>query len=105
MAKRAAAADVSQDAETENGEGTNKKPEMVYAIGYVSASVFVHEINTENGQRTRRSVSLRKRYKDAENQVKYTSSFGLAEMPQVMRVLQLAQQFVESKEARLDIGD
>jgi len=49
-------------------------------------------------------VNLQKRYKDGED-VRYTSSFGLAELPQVLRVLQLAQQFVESHEARLELND
>jgi hypothetical protein len=104
MAKKSAVADLPQE-DAENREGENRKPEVVWRIGFVSASVFVHQMNTENGQRTMRSLSLQKRYKDGEDNVKYTSSFSLAELPQVMRVLQLAQQYIESKEARLDIGD
>jgi hypothetical protein len=82
-------------------ETDRRKPEAVFRIGFVSASVFVHDVDTDNGKRSLRSVNLQKRYKDGDD-VKYTSSFGLAELPQVLRVLQLAQQHVEAREAKLD---
>lgn len=81
-----------------------RKPEVVFRIGFVSASVFVHDVDTDNGQRSIRSVNIQKRYRDGE-ETKYTTSFGLAELPQVMRVLQLAQQHVESREAKLELND
>jgi len=89
---------------TQEPEPDKRKPEAVFRIGFVSASVFVHDVETDNGKRSLRSVNLQKRYKDGDD-VKYTSSFGLAELPQVLRVLQLAQQHVESREARLDLND
>ena len=85
-------------------ESDRRKPEAVYRIGYVSASVFVHDVETDNGKRTLRSVNLQRRYKDGD-ETKYATSFGLAELPQAMRVLQLAQQHVESREAKLDLND
>ena len=81
-----------------------RKPEAVFRIGFVSASVFVHEVGTDNCKRSICSVNLQKRYKDGDD-VRYTSSFGLAELPQVLRVLQLAQQYVESREAKLELND
>ncbi len=75
-------------------------PEKVFRIGYVSASVFGHEIETDEGPITIRSVNVQKRYKDGDD-VKYTSSFNLAELPQAVRVLQLAQGYVERAEAEI----
>ena len=40
------------------------KPEKVFRIGYVSASVFPHEVKTDSGSRTIRSVTVQKRYQD-----------------------------------------
>ena len=80
-----------------------KKPEKVFRVGFVSASVFAHEVENDDGKRTLRSVSVQKRYMDGED-VKYTSSFGLAELPQAIRVMQLAQQYVERQEAEVSLG-
>ena len=74
------------------------RPEKVFRIGYVSASVFPHEVKTDGANRTIRSVTVQKRYLDGE-EVKYSSSFGLTELPQAIRVLQLAQEYVERQEA------
>jgi hypothetical protein len=79
-----------------------KRPEKVFRVGFVSASVFAHEVDGENGKRTLRSVSLQKRYLDGE-ETKYTSSFNLAELPQAIRALQLAQQYVEGAEAEVTL--
>ena len=57
------------------------RPEKVFRIGFVSASVFAHEVDSDDGKRTLRSVNVQKRYLDGE-EVKYTSSFNLAELPQ-----------------------
>jgi len=76
-----------------------RKPEKVFRIGFVSASVFVHDINNEDGStRSIRSVHIQRRYMDG-NEAKYTSYFNLAELPQALRVLQLATDYVESCEA------
>ena len=90
--------------QTQEPETDRRKPEAVFRIGFVSASVFVHDVETDNGKRSLRSVNLQKRYKDGD-EIKYTTSFNLAELPQAMRVLQLAQQHVESREARLELND
>ncbi|MBC8288794.1 MAG: hypothetical protein H8E37_00600 [Planctomycetes bacterium] len=80
------------------------RPEKVFRIGFVSASVFAHKVDSEEGTRTIRSVSIQKRYRDGED-VKYTSSFNLAELPLALRVIELAQHYVESKEAEVSLGD
>ena len=83
---------------------SSRKPERVVRIGFVSASVFAHEIDTDDGNRTLRSVNLQKRYLDGE-EVKYTSSFNLAELPQAIRVLQLAADYVESRESQVMLSE
>jgi hypothetical protein len=64
----------------------------------------VTDATADDGQRSIRSVSIQKRYKDGD-EVKYTSSFNLAELPQAMRALKLAQTYVESEEAELHLTD
>lgn len=78
------------------------KPSTVFRIGSVSGSIFEHEVDGDSGKRTIRSVSLQRRYKDGE-EVKYSSSFGIAEIPLAIRVLQLAQEHVEAAEAELPL--
>ena len=74
------------------------KPVKVFHIGYVSGSIFLNEIDTEGGRRTIRNVNLQRRYKDGD-EWKSSTSFSLADIPIAIRVLQLAQQFVEEAEA------
>lgn len=82
---------------------SNKRPEKVFRVGFVSASVFANDVENDEGKRTMRSVSVQKRYLDGE-EAKYTSSFNLAELPQAIRALQLAQQYVESIEAEVQFS-
>ena len=65
-------------------------PEVTYRLGNCSASVFVREIDGDKGKRKVRSVNVQKSYMDRDKR-KYTSSFGLGELPAATRVLQLAQ--------------
>lgn len=81
-----------------------KSPEKVFRIGYVSASVFAHDVEADGSKRTIRSVSVQKRYLDGD-EAKYTTSFGLAELPQALRCLQLAQEYLEAREADIPLGD
>ena len=53
------------------------KPEKVFRVGSVSASVFVNKIDTENGKREIRNVNLQRRYKDGDGEWQSSSSFGL----------------------------
>ena len=82
----------------------SNKPEKVFRIGYVTASVFVHQVSGESGSRTLRSVNVQKRYTDGD-EVKYTSSFSLAELPQALRVLNLAASWVEEQEVTVELQD
>lgn len=76
----------------------NKTPEKTFRIGLVSASVFINDVNGEGGKRQIRNVNLQRRYRDGDNW-KSSSSFGLADLPNAMRALQLAMQHVEAIEA------
>lgn len=79
-------------------------PEKVFRIGYVSASIFPHDVEADGNKRTIRSVSVQKRYRDGDDW-KYTASFNLAELPQVQRVIQLAQEYIEGREAEISFDD
>ena len=72
------------------------KPEKVFRIGTVSASVFVNEV--EQTKRQVRSVNLQRRYRDGE-EWKTSTSFGLAELPQAITALDFAMKYVADKEA------
>ncbi len=76
------------------------KPEKVFRIGYVSASIFVNEVKTDNGTRSVRNVNLQRRYKDGD-EWKSSSSFGLGDLPCALRVLQLALEHIETVEAEV----
>lgn len=77
------------------------KPEKVFRIGYVSASVFVNEVETDSGKRKLRNVNLQRRYKDDEGEWQSSSSFGLADLPQALEVLRLSLNHVAQKEAEV----
>lgn len=78
----------------------NQKPVKVFRVGCVSASVFTRVVGDD--QRVMHSVSLQKRYVE-NDEAKYTSSFGLAELPLAARALTIAQQYVERQEAEIDL--
>ena len=78
------------------------KPSTVFRIGSVSGSIFEHEVDGDSGKWTIRSVNLQRRYKDGD-ETKYSSSFGVADIPVAIRVLQLAQQHIEAAEAEVSL--
>ncbi len=79
----------------------SKSPETTFRLGNISACVFVNEANSDGGTRTFRSVNVQRSYRDGD-ETKFVSSFGLSDLPTAIRVLQLAQAHVESKEAQSD---
>lgn len=82
-----------------------QKPESVIRIGHVSASIFARKLEREGEpDRIVRSVNLQKRYKEGE-QAKFSSSFGLSELPQAIEVLRLALERVADAEAMILPGD
>ena len=74
------------------------KPEKVFRIGSVSASVFVNEVKSEAGTRNVRNVNLQRRYRDGD-EWKSSSSFGLSDLPQAIAILEIAMKHVAEEEA------
>jgi hypothetical protein len=74
------------------------KPERVFRIGSVSASIFRNEVETAGGKRDMRNVTLQRRYHDGE-EWKNASSLGLADLPQALTVLELAMKHIAESEA------
>ncbi len=79
----------------------SKSPETTFRLGNISASVFVNEVDGDGGKRKFRSVNVQRSYRDGD-ETKFVSSFGLGDLPTAIRVLQLAQAYVEGKEAQSD---
>ena len=75
------------------------KPEKTFRVGLCSASVFR---NSGSGGKSYLTVSVQRRYRD-NGEWKSATNFGLAELPQVVRALQLAQEFVEEEEAEVTL--
>ncbi len=73
------------------------KPERVFRIGSISASVFKNE-QREADKPPFRSVTLQRAYRDGE-ETKYTSSFTLSDLPNVLTVSQMALDYVAPLEA------
>jgi hypothetical protein len=81
-------------------------PEKIFRIGLINASVFKNVIEPkEDGKgqkKTVRSVNLQRRYFDEkEDKWESTTSFQLSDLPAAIRVMQLAQEYVESVEAEV----
>lgn len=76
------------------------QPEKTFRIGLCSASVFVNTVPKKDGgeERTYRSVSLQRRYRDGDNW-KTSTSFALADLPAAIAVMQMAMNHVASQEA------
>ena len=75
------------------------KPVKAFRVGYVSASIFINEVDTEGGPKKIRNVNLQRRYRDTEGEWQTSTSFGLADLPQAIAVLKMAMEYVASKEA------
>ena len=76
------------------------KPEKVFRIGSVSASVFVNEVKSDGGKREIRNVNLQRRYRDGD-EWKSSTSFGLGDIPQAIAVMEMAMKHVADQEAEL----
>lgn len=72
-----------------------KKPERIFRIGDVSASIFLQEGSND---RTFRTISLQKSYV-SEGERQYTGSLSLAELPAAIEVLRLALGYVAGDKA------
>ena len=80
------------------------KPERMFRIGRVSASVFAKEVENEGVKRTVHNVDLHRSYFDKkEEKWEKSSSFGLTELLQAQAVLQQALEYVTEAEAAVDL--
>lgn len=75
------------------------KPVKTIRIGACSASIFQNDVDSKNGKRTFHSVSFQRRYQDDNGDWKNSNGLTLSDLPAAIRVLQLAQTFVEDQEA------
>jgi hypothetical protein len=71
-------------------EKEKKKPERIFRIGDVSASIFLQNAGDD---RTFRTISLQKSYM-SEGERQYTGSLSLAELPAAIEVLRMALTYV-----------
>ena len=105
VAREAQSAHPSADSRhKESARQSSSPPEITFRVGRVSASVFINQVNANgNGdQRTRRfrSVTLQRSYRDEKSgETRFTSSFGLGEIRNAIRVLELAASHMEEKES------
>jgi hypothetical protein len=77
------------------------KPENVIRIGNISASIYLNEIETKEGNRTMRTANFQRRYRTEEGEWKTKNSFSLVDLPNAIEVLKRALDYVASKE----VGD
>jgi len=89
-----------------NGNGNGgQPPETTFRVGRVSASIFINSVQQQgnNGEYTRRfrTCSVQRSYKAEDGSTKYVTSFGLGEIRNAIRVLELAAEHLENKEARV----
>ena len=75
-------------------------PEKQFRIGLCSASVFVNQVGDTGSKRKIRNVQLQRRYKDGD-EWKSTTSFGLGDLPNAIRCMELAMHHVETIEAEV----
>jgi hypothetical protein len=79
------------------------KPEKVFRYGFVSANVFVNEVEEDGQKREVRTVELQKTYREGD-QWKLTNVLTLLDLPAAIRLLQLAQEHIESIEVEVFDG-
>lgn len=80
-----------------------QKPEKVFRVGYVSASVFCNTSSRKEGDETIdrefRSVTLQRSYQDDKGDWQYTGNLSLGDLANAIRALTLAQAHVEAEES------
>ena len=70
------------------------QPEKKFKVGACSASVFVNQANTKNGNVVTKSVSLQRTYKDKDGNWQHASSFREHDIPKAMLALQHAYEYL-----------
>ena len=74
----------------------SNKPEQVFKVGPVRASVFLNEIIHNGRTVTLPKVVLEVRYKDKSGEWKGTNSLSVNDMPKAILALQKAYDYVTS---------
>ena len=78
------------------------RPEATFRLGNISASVFVTEANGDGrSKREFRTVNLQRSYRQ-NDKTEFASSFSVGDLPNAIRCLEKAQQYVEEKELLVD---
>lgn len=72
------------------------QPEKRFKVGAVVASVFSNDINTGEGSRLMRSVTLQKTYRDKEGNFRPTNSLNTNDVPKAILALSKAYDFLMS---------
>lgn len=90
----------TQNRSHSRGNQQKKGPERTFRLGLISATVWLNHVDTEYGEAEIRNVTLQRRYRDGEDW-KNSSSLSVQDLPTAIRVLQLAQQYIEPLEAEL----
>lgn len=70
------------------------QPEKRFKVGACTASVFVNEINTQNGKASIKSVNLQRVYKDKEGNFQHATSFGANDIPKAVLALSKAYEYL-----------
>lgn len=77
----------------------NKKPEVKFSAGGISAAVWVNVGQTNDGKPSEfRTISLQRAYKDKKDQWQHTASFRLNDLPKAALVLTKAYEYLTLKE-------
>jgi hypothetical protein len=76
------------------------KPEKVFKMGAVRASIFVNTFTNKDGQTVPlRKVVLEVRYKDKAGQWQGTNSLSLNDLPKAITALQQAYEYLLSEQS------
>ena len=77
----------------------NKKPEIKFKAGPISAAVWINSGQSKTGQMTEfRTISLNRVYKDKEDKWQHTNSMRVNDLPRAALVLTKAYEYLSMKE-------
>ena len=72
------------------------QPEIRFKVGACTASIFANEIETADGPKVMKAVSLQKVYKDKEGNFRYTTNLGTNDIPKAVLALRKAYEYLTS---------
>jgi len=75
------------------------KPVETFKAGAILASVFVNEIKANGKSFTKKSISIRKNYKDRDDNWQSTNSYDFNDLPKLAIVARQAYEHLLKKEA------